>query len=152
MNSGCLRPHVQRAFADTAYRERRHVRLPRVRWAGGAWTCRTCFSCAVPRQPYRDSRPQQTRAHAFRRPPSSSSPTEPSFSHSPVVDITAEPATTSGRDSNEDNSPQHRPNILWRAVAAAVGISQSVFQWLRAHFKPWKLLDRYHFGRTSCAS
>lgn len=141
MHSGCLRSQVQRAFADTAYRERRPLRPQQVRWAGRAWTCRTCFNSAVPGQPYRSSRPQQTQLHAFRRPPSSSS-NEPSFSHSSIVDITAEPATTSDRDSDDDRSPQHRPNIIWRALAAGMGILQAAFQWMRTHLKPWKLFDR----------
>lgn len=146
MHSGCLRSQVQRAFADTAYRERRPLRPQQVRWAGRAWTCRTCFNSAVPGQPYRSSRPQQTQLHAFRRPPSSSS-NEPSFSHSSIVDITAEPATTSGRDSDDDRSPQHRPNIIWRALAAGMGILQAAFQWMRTHLKPWKLFDRCHLYR-----
>ena len=142
MHGGCVRPQARQAFADTAYRERHPLRLQRLRPAGEAYACRKCFSNAVRRRPCSVSRPQQTQMQAFRRPPPSG-PSEPSFSHSPVVDITAEPATTSGRESDDDNSQQPRPNIIWRAAAAAIGIAQSAFQWLRTHLKPWKLFDRY---------
>lgn len=141
MHGGCVKPQAQQSFADTAYRENRPLRLLRLRPAYGAYTCRKCFSNTVRRRPCRVSRPQHTEMQAFRRPPPSG-PSEPSFSHSPVVDITAEPATTSGRESDDDNSQQPRPNIIRRAAAAAIGIAQSVFQWLRTHLKPWKLFDR----------
>ena len=141
MHGGCLKPHTQQVFADTAYKENYLLGLQRLRPAGGAYTCRNCFSNTVRRRTCSASRPQHNQTQAFRRPPSSG-PSEPSFSHSPVVDITAEPATTSGRESDDDNSQQPRPNIIWRAAAAAIGIAQSVFQWLRTHIKPWKLFDR----------
>lgn len=141
MHGGCARPQAQQAFADTAYREIRPVRLQHLRPAGWAYTCRKCFRTTVRSRPCSVSRPQHTQMQAFRRPPASG-PSEPSFSHSPVVDITAEPATTSGRKSDDDNSQQPRPNIIWRAAAAAIGIAQSVLRWLRTHLKPWKLFDR----------
>lgn len=140
MHGGCVRPQAQRVFADIAYRERRPVRLQRVRPAGGACACQNCFSLTARRR-QRHSRTQNTQMQAFRRPPSSG-PSEPSFSHSPIVDITAEPATASGRESDDDNSQQPRPNIIRRAAAAAIGIAQSMFQWLRKYLKPWKLFDR----------
>lgn len=142
MHGWCVRPQAHRVFADTAYRERRPVRLQRVRPAGEACACQNCFSLTARRR-QRDSRTQHARMQAFRRPPSSG-PSEPSFSHSPIVDITAEPATTSGRESDDDNSQQPRPNIIRRAAAAAIGIAQSMFQWLRKYLKPWKLFDRYN--------
>ena len=148
MHGGCVRPQVQRAFADTAYRERRHLRLQRVHLAAGTNTCRNC-SNIVRRRPYCGSRPQHTQMQAFRR-PTSSSPSEPTFSDSPVVDITAEPATTSGRDSENGDSQQHRPSIIRRAAAAAVGILHTMFQWLRTHLKPWKLFDRCNLHKLGC--
>lgn len=78
---------------------------------------------------------------AFQRPtPEGSS--DPTFSRLPVVDITAETVSTSGRGSDDDRDQQHKPNIVRRAVAAAVGLLQSSLQWVQAHLKPWKLFDR----------
>ena len=141
MQGGCVRPQAQQAFTDTAYRQRRSLRLQRLRPADRAYTCRNCFSNTVRRRPCSAGRPQHTQMLAFRRSPSTG-PSDSSFSQSPVVDITAEPATTSGRESNDDNSQQPRPNIIWRAAAAAIGIAQSIFQWVQTHLKPWKLFDR----------
>ncbi|KAL0045972.1 hypothetical protein WJX82_010072 [Trebouxia sp. C0006] len=78
---------------------------------------------------------------AFQRPNSEGS-SDPAFSRLPVVDITAETVSTSGRGNDDDRDQQHKPNIVRRAVAAAVGLLQSALQWVQAHLKPWKLFDR----------
>lgn len=78
---------------------------------------------------------------AFQRPTSEGS-SDPAFSRLPVVDITAETVSTSGRGSDDDRDQQHKPNIVRRAVAAAAGLLQSTLQWMQAHLKPWKLFDR----------
>lgn len=69
-------------------------------------------------------------------------PGDPAFSQLPVVDITAETVSTSGRGSDDNDNQQHEPNVLRRVVAAAGVLLQSSLHWLRAHLKPWKLFDR----------
>lgn len=95
----------------------------------------------------------QTRMQAFTW-PEPEMPNDPAFSRLPVVDITAETVSTSGRGSDDNKDQQHEPNILRRAAAAAVGLLQSSMQWLQAHLKPWKLFDRcvptIQFSSGSC--
>lgn len=140
-HSGCIRLQRQQIFVDTkSYKCR-----PRLRCTSEAVktaACPSCFGSTVHRPLYGISKPRSVQVQAFRR-PASDTPNDPAFSRSPVVDITSEPATTSGRDSDEDNSQQNRGNIIRRAAAAAAGILQSTVQWLRTHLKLSKLFDRY---------
>ena len=135
-------PRLHRTFADTAYREHRSFALQRQRPRRNA--CPSWLELSLHRQPHRTARLNrrpQTSMQAFQRPNSEGS-SDPAFSRLPVVDITAETVSTSGRGSDDDRDQRHKPNIVRRAVAAAVGLLQSALQWVQAHLKPWKLFDR----------
>ena len=147
MHLECMQPSAQRVLVKPVYTTRRPLGLvcgPQAVWPPA---CTSWLSHTGHRRLYTGSRPQRNRSHAFRR-SGLDNHSDSSFTRSPVVDITAEPATTSGRDSNDDNSQQHRPNIIRRAAAAALGILQATVHWLRTHLKPWKLFDRCLFYRA----
>lgn len=142
MQCACTGPRLHSTFADTAYREHRRFGWQRQRPIRNA--CPSWLELSLHRQPNRTarlSRVPQTNMQAFQRPASDGS-SDPAFSRLPVVDITAETVSTSGRGSDDDRDQQHKPNIVRRAVAAAVGLLQSALQWMQAHLKPWKLFDR----------
>ena len=142
MQCACTGPRLHSTFADTAYREHRKFGWQRQRPIRNA--CPSWLEFSLHRQPNRTarlSRVPQTNMQAFQRPASDGS-SDPAFSRLPVVDITAETVSTSGRGSDDDRDQQHKPNIVRRAVAAAVGLLQSALQWMQAHLKPWKLFDR----------
>ena len=126
MLSSSSRPVSQRPFVATAFGERRPLKLQRPSRHTEAFAC----VCGVRHlrniASHSSRRPGQSHLHAFRR---------------SVSDGAGEPATTSGRDSNDDDS-QDRPNIIRRAAAAAAGILQSTAHWLQARLKPSKLFDR----------
>ena len=142
MQCACKGPRLHRTFADTAYRENRSLAWQRQRPRRNA--CPSWLELSLHRQPHRTARLNrlpQTNMQAFQRPNSEGS-SDPAFSRLPVVDITAETVSTSGRGNDDDRDQQHKPNIVRRAVAAAVGLLQSALQWVQAHLKPWKLIDR----------
>lgn len=142
MQCACTGPRLHSTFADTAYRE--HRRLGWQRQSPRRNACPSWLELSLHRQPHisaRLNRVPQTNMQAFQR-PTSEGPSDPAFSRLPVVDITAETVSTSGRGSDDDRDQQHKPNIVRRAVAAAVGLLQSALQWMQAHLKPWKLFDR----------
>jgi len=142
MQCACTGPRPHSTFADTAYRE--HRRLGWQRQSPRRNACPSWLELSLHRQPHRTARLNrvpQTNMQAFQRPTSEGS-SDPAFSRLPVVDITAETVSTSGRGSDDDRDQQHKPNIVRRAVAAAAGLLQSTLQWMQAHLKPWKLFDR----------
>lgn len=143
MQRGCVRPQVHSLFVDTAYREHRNIVAQRARAIAEHTAPPSCLSLSLhrPHIAARRSQGSHTCMQAFRRPTPEGSG-DPAFSRLPVVDITAETVSTSGRGSDDDRDPQHKPNIVRRAVAAAVGLLQSSLQWVQAHIKPWKLFDR----------
>ncbi len=148
MQCACTGPRLHRTFADTSYREHRSLAWQRQRPRRNA--CPSWLELSLHRQPqpHRTARFNglpQINMQAFQR-PSSEGSSDPAFSRLPVVDITAETVSTSGRGSDDDRDQQHKPNILRRAVAAAVGLLQSALQWVQAHLKPWKLFDRSVFA------
>lgn len=144
MQRGCTRPQVPSLFADIAYREHRKYGWQRARTSTGQSACVSCLKLSLQRQPRAfalHGRFQQLRMQALQR-PGPDVPGDPAFSQLPVVDITAETVSTSGRGSDDNDNQQHEPNVLRRVVAAAGVLLQSSLHWLRAHLKPWKLFDR----------
>ncbi|DBA78662.1 TPA: hypothetical protein ACH3X1_008580 [Trebouxia sp. C0004] len=142
MQCACTGPRLHSTFAATAYRECRRLGCQRQSPRRNA--CPSWLELSLHRQPHRTarlSRVPRTSMQAFQRPTSEGS-SDSAFSRLPVVDITAETVSTSGRGSDDDRDPQHKPNIVRRAVAAAAGLLQSTMQWMQAHLKPWKLFDR----------
>ena len=65
------------------------------------------------------------------------------YNSTPVVDTTAEEVSTSGRGSDDDRDPEHRPNILKRAATAAVGLASAFLNWLKSNARLKRLLDRW---------
>ena len=137
---GCTAPQIQTCVNDTAYREQRKHGWQRCRFITGKTACPTLVDPRLHRL-QRLGRASRTCLQAVNLSGPGRSG-DPAFDRLPVVDITAESVSTSGRGVENNRDQQPRPNIVWRAAAAAVGLIQAMVQWLQAHVKPWRLFDR----------